>query len=61
MKGKGKDNNTNLVEQVSSLQVSAGAFATAPDADGLALIHLVVRIKRRCSGEICRGVCVSVI
>lgn len=55
VKGKGKDNNMNLAEQVRSLQVSAGVFATAPSADGLTLIHLVVRIQRRCSGGICRG------
>lgn len=33
MKGKGKDNNMNLVEQVCSLQVSARVFAAAADAE----------------------------
>lgn len=60
VKRKGKDNKTNLAEQVCTLQVSAGVFASAADADGLMLKHLVVKTKRKCSGEICRGcVCLS--
>lgn len=61
VKRKGKDNKTNLAEQVCTLQVSAGVFASAADADGLMLKHLVVKTKRRCSGEICRGLYVLVI
>lgn len=48
MKGKGDDNNTNLVEQVCSLQVSARVFAAAAMLN-LTLMHLIVKMKRGCS------------